>query len=138
MGSFAFEELEPVLFIRGLGTARPEGLELLTLAELIGDLAPKEMVWVVAAVEGSEFSRVVNALAWSIPPQYVLRSSGCLASRPKPTSRWVLPPPIACLRWKTACVESSSEPGDTLADEVLHALGDVRLLEELAIHRPQP
>ena len=41
-GLIAFEELEPVLFVRRLGTAGPESLELLALAELIGDLAPEE------------------------------------------------------------------------------------------------
>src|ERR1039458_1406297 len=45
---------------------------------------------------------LVKSDAWAIPAQYVLRSTGCLASRPKPTSRWVLPPPMACFRWKTA------------------------------------
>ena len=34
-----------------------------------------------------------------------LRRPACFASNPKPTKRCVFPPPIACLRWKIACVD---------------------------------
>ena len=65
----AIEELEPVLLIRGLGAACPERLELVALAELIGDLAPEEVVWIVAAVEGSDVWRLLKAEACGIPAQ---------------------------------------------------------------------
>jgi len=50
----AFEELEPVLFVRGLGPTSPECLELISLAELTGNFPPEEIVGVVASVEGSD------------------------------------------------------------------------------------
>ena len=54
----ALEELEPVLLVRRLGTAGPERLELIALAELVGDLAPEEVIRVVPAVERRDIGRV--------------------------------------------------------------------------------
>ena len=56
-GLVALEELEPVLLVRRLGTAGPERLELIALAKLVGDLAPEEVVRVVAAVERRDVGR---------------------------------------------------------------------------------
>ena len=53
----ALEQLEPVLLVRRLRPAGPERLELIALAELVGDLAPEEVVGVVAAVEGGDAAR---------------------------------------------------------------------------------
>jgi hypothetical protein len=55
-GLITLKELQPVLLVRRFGTARPECFELIPLAELVGDLAPEEVVWVIAAVEGGGIS----------------------------------------------------------------------------------
>src|ERR1035441_2965403 len=67
------------------------------------------------------------------PPQYFLRRAGCLASKPKPTSKWVLPPPIACLRWKTAWVETPAihdRSDDHLKDQALGARSEKKTKPE--------
>ena len=48
------EQLEPVLLVRRLRTRRLEVAECVALAELVGDLAPEEVVRAVAAVEGGD------------------------------------------------------------------------------------
>ena len=68
-GLVAVEELEPVLLVRRLGTAGPERLELIALAELIGDLAPEEVVRIVATVERRDAALEPKADAPGIPAQ---------------------------------------------------------------------
>src|SRR5690606_3346420 len=50
----ASEKLDPILLIRCLRTRRPGRAELLTLAQLLSELAPEEGVRAVAAVEGRD------------------------------------------------------------------------------------
>ena len=74
MGVLAVKKLEPVLFVRSLGTAGPECFELLAFAKLIGDLAPKEVVRVVATVEGGDVGRLESLGVGRCP-----RNTACAA-----------------------------------------------------------
>src|SRR5205823_4757900 len=57
-GVATLKQFEPGVLIWGLGAPGPEGLELLAPAELVGDLAPEEVVGVIATVEGGDGSFV--------------------------------------------------------------------------------
>lgn len=74
---FAFKQLEPCFFVRGLGTGRPEFLEQVRFAELLGDFAPEEMRRAVSAIEGghmgaSEHLRISIAPAVLLPESRIL------------------------------------------------------------------
>jgi hypothetical protein len=96
-GIVALEEPEPVLFVRRLGTARPERFELISLVKLAGDLPQKKDGGLFRPLKAAMLA-LVKANAFGMAAQYLFRKSGCLASRPNPTRRWVFPPPMACLR----------------------------------------
>ena len=82
-GLVAVEEFEPILLVRCLGPAGPERLELLALAELIGDLAPEEMVRVVAAVEGRDVGGV-EGIGVEHAAAVLLAQLGMLGEQAKP------------------------------------------------------
>ena len=128
-GLVALEELQPVLFVRRLGTAGPERLELLAFAELVGDLAPEEVVGVVAAVEGGDVGRA-ERLGVGHATAVLLAQCGMLRKQAEADEQVGLAAAHRLLEVEDGLGRDASEPGDALADEVLHALGDVGLLEE--------
>lgn len=125
----ALEELEPVLLVRCLGTTRPESPKLIALVELIGDLAPEEVIGVVAAIEcgnGSGFKcrRVSSSAA-------VCLAEPCgLSEEAEANEKVSLTAAHGLFEVEHGLCRSAGEAGDALADQVLHALGDVRLFEE--------
>ena len=80
-------------------------------------------------------SAASKAWAWGRPPQYCLAQLGVLRQQAEADEQVGLAAAHGLLEVKDALGRSAGESGHALADEVLHALGDVGLLEELACRR---
>ena len=130
MGCAAVKKLQPVLFVWSLGAAGPEGFKLLAFAKLVGDLAPKEVVGVVATVESSDVSHL-EGLGVGEGRHNTAGAVWVLREQAEAYEQVGLAATHGLLEVKDALGRHASEPGHALADEVLHALGDVGLLEEL-------
>ncbi len=128
-GLVTFEELQPVLLLGRFGTGRPERLELVALAELVGDFAPEEVVGIIAAIEGGDVGdgeRIGVADSAAV----VLAKFGMPGEKAEADEQVGLAAAHRLLQVEDGLGGSAGEPGDAFADEVLHALGDVGLLEE--------
>ena len=128
-GMLALEELEPVLFVRGLRAARPERFELIPFAELVGDLAPKEVVGIVAAVESSDVG-APKGRGMGHPRAVCFSEAGMFGEQAEADEKVGLAAAHRLLEVEDRLGRGPRQPGDALGDEVLHTLSDVRLLEE--------
>ena len=103
---------------------------MLPFTKLVGNLTPEEVVGVVATVKGRDVSRL-EVLGMGKTAAILLAQDGMFRQQAKADEQVGLAAAHGLLEVKNALGRGASEPGYALADEVLHALGDVRLLEEL-------
>src|SRR4029434_10601072 len=126
----AIKKLQPVLFVWSLGDAGPEGFLWRAFAKLIGNLAPEEMVGVVATVESGDVGHL-EGLGVGEATAVLLAQLGMLRKQAEADEQVGLAAAHGLLEVKDALGRNAGESGHALANEVLHALGDVSLLEEL-------
>jgi len=96
---------------------------------LVGDFAPEEVVRAVAPVERRDVRALESVRVRHAPgiPRSQLRG---LREEPESHQQVGLAATHSLLEMKDGLGRRSRESGDALADEVLHALGDVGLLKE--------
>lgn len=127
----AREELEPVPFVGGLGSALPETPEPFRFPQLHGDLAPEEVVWAVAAVEGGHSGRVefvdVGDL-WAIAATQL----GVTREEAEADQKVGFTATHGLLEMEGGLGRGPGQPREPLGDQVPHALGDVGPLEKSA------
>ena len=115
----------------GKGAGGDIGNGAISHAELIGNLTPEEVVGVVATVEGSDIGRL-EVLGVGEAATILLAQYGVLRQQTEADEQVGLAAAYGLLEVKDTLRGNASKPGYALADEILHALGDVGLLEELA------
>jgi hypothetical protein len=103
---------------------------LLPFAKRVGNLAPEEVVGVVATVEGSDVG-CLEVLGIGKTPTILLAQYGMLRQQAETDEQMRLTAAHGLLEVKDTLGRNTSEPGHALADKVLHALSDVGFLEEL-------
>src|SRR5262249_26938290 len=105
-------------------------VKLLTFAQLVGDLAPEEVVRVIATVEGGDVGHP-EGLSIGEASTILLAQIRVFRQQAKADEQVGLTATHSLLEVKDTLSRDAGESGHALADEVLHALGDVGLLEEL-------
>ena len=129
MGSLALEQLEPVLFVWGLRAARPERLELIPFSKLIGDLAPEEVVGIVAAVESGDVG-APKGRGMGHPRAVCFSEAGVFGEQAEADEKMSFAAAHRLLEVEDSLGRGPRQPGNAFGDEVLHTLRNVRLLEE--------
>ena len=129
-GLTAVEEIQPILFVGSFGSACPERSELFAFAELAGDIAPKEMIRVVASVERGG-SRTPKRGRVERSPAVRFAKLRMFGEKAEADEKVGLATTHSLLQVEDGLRRRPGKAGNALTDEVLHALRDLRLIEEL-------
>ncbi len=97
---------------------------------MISDLAPEEIVWIVAAVEGGGLSRS-ERLGIQHAAAILLAKPRIFGEEPEADEKVGLPAAHRLLQVKDGLRRDAGETSSSLADEVLHSLSDVSLFKKL-------
>lgn len=122
------KEPQPVLFVGRLRARVPEGFELVAAAKLVGDFTPEEMVGVVATVKRRNpgaGERLGVDIAATVP----FAQGRMLREQSKADQQMGFTTTHRLLQMKDRLSRNTSESGHALADQILHALGNVGFLE---------
>jgi hypothetical protein len=96
---------------------------------LVGYFSPEELFWVVAAIEGSD-AGACERQGGGHPCTVLLAERGVLSEQAEPDEQVGFAATHCLLEMKDRLRRCACQPGNTFADEVLHALRDKCFREE--------
>lgn len=128
MGDVAFQQLEPRFFVRGLGSCGPIFLKHISLAQLLGNFAPKEVGGTVPAIEGSHPGRIKGKRI-HVAAQIVFPEALVFCQQSETDEEVGFTTTHGLLQVENGLGGNPGQPGQVFGHEVLHPLSDEGFLE---------
>ncbi len=129
-GFIAFEQLEPVFFIRGFRAGCPKRTETISFAKLACDFTPEKMIRIVPAVKCGDIGTYEGSCLWN-PPAVSFSKFRMSGKKTESDQKVGFTTAHGLFQVKNCLGRRTGQPGKPLADEVLHSLGDVGFFKKV-------